>query len=144
MIYGQGRKTTRFFDLWIIPKNYRIYVRKEMEESEMGRSIEKILEDADFSKESTLKNQLFYELFHKPVPVTSESVGITMLDFESLGSVAGGVTRNLPYNEFREKASVLASQMSEEQLNRCFEEYLAKGASVPIEEFIREFGKRIV
>ena len=65
-----------------------------------------------------------------------------MLDFESLGAVAGGVTRNRPYNEFFEKAAAFAELMDEELLKRCFEEYLAKGTSVPVEDFLREFVKR--
>ena len=108
----------------------------------MGRSIDILLENADFSKESTQKNQLYFELFHKPRPVASQPEGITMLDFESLGAVAGGVTRNRPYNEFYEKAASLAQLMNEDQLKRCFEEYQLSGGSVPIEDFLREFAKR--
>ena len=108
----------------------------------MGRSIEFIFENADFSKESTQKNQLYYELFHQPIPVSSESGGVTRLDFESLGAIAGGVTRNHPYNEFIAKAAAFAEQMDEEQLKRCFEEYLAKGTPVPVDDFLREFVKR--
>ena len=108
----------------------------------MGRSIDILLENADYSKESTQKNQLYYELFHQPIPVSSESGGVTKLDFESLGAVAGGVTRNRPYNEFIAKAAAFAELRDEELLKSCFEEYLAKGTSVPVEDFLREFVKR--
>ena len=108
----------------------------------MGRSIDILLENADFSKESTQKNQLYYELFHQPIPVSSESGRVTKLDFESLGTVAGGVTRNRPYNEFIAKAAAFAELRDEELLKSCFEEYLAKGTSVPVEDFLREFVKR--
>ena len=51
------------------------------------KDIETLLQRCDFSQESTQKNQLFYELFHKPVPVNSS---IRPLAMEELGMVAGG------------------------------------------------------
>lgn len=62
--------------------------------------MEKLLENADFSKETTQKNQLFYELFGKPVPIAGKE-GITLLGSEELGLVAGGrsIQKNGPEKE---------------------------------------------
>ena len=52
-------------------------------------SMEKLLEEADFSRETNHKNRLFYELFGKPVPITP-AAGITLLGDDQLGLAAGG------------------------------------------------------
>ena len=53
------------------------------------KDLEKLLESADFSRETTQKNQLYYELFHKPVPVIENHPSL-LGDFD-LGLVNGGV-----------------------------------------------------
>ena len=57
------------------------------------KDFEKILELADFSRETTQKNQLYYELFRKPIPV-NESVSSPLGDLD-LSFVNGGV-RSMP------------------------------------------------
>ena len=49
--------------------------------------LEIILDKADFSAETIQKNQLYYELFHKPVPVIGRKMP---LNEAALGFVAGG------------------------------------------------------
>ena len=51
---------------------------------------EKMLEKADFSRETTQKNQLYYELFRKPIP-TADAQRITLLSDADLGFVSGGL-----------------------------------------------------
>ena len=51
---------------------------------------EKMLEMADFSRETTQKNQLYYELFRKPIP-TADAQRITLLSDADLGFVSGGL-----------------------------------------------------
>ena len=53
-------------------------------------NFEKMLEMADFSQETTQKNQLYYELFRKPIP-TAEAQRITLLSDADLGFVSGGL-----------------------------------------------------
>ena len=51
-------------------------------------SLEKMLDAADFSKESSQRNQLYYKLFHEPVPVSAGRA--ELLSMESLALVSGG------------------------------------------------------
>ena len=51
------------------------------------KDIEQLLEEFDFAKETAQKNQLYYELFHKPVPVKK---GQYVLSEMELGLVGGG------------------------------------------------------
>ena len=51
---------------------------------------EMMLEKADFSRETTQKNQLYYELFRKPIP-TADAQRITLLSDADLGFVSGGL-----------------------------------------------------
>ena len=60
------------------------------------KDLEKILESADFSRETTQKNQLYYELFHKPVPVIENRPNL-LGDFD-LSIVNGGV-RSMPMED---------------------------------------------
>ena len=58
------------------------------------KDIEKLIEEADFSKETAQKNQLYYELFRKPVPITEP--GGERLSEADLSFVNGGVSRAMP------------------------------------------------
>ena len=63
----------------------------------MKDKMEELFQRADFSKESNVKNRLYYELFHKPVPV-EEHKGLLLTDDE-LFAAAGGITRQMPGTE---------------------------------------------
>lgn len=58
------------------------------------KDLEKLINEADFSKETTQKNQLYYELFRKPVPVNETFKGL--LSDADLSFVSGGVSRSMP------------------------------------------------
>ena len=73
------------------------------------KDLEKLLESADFSRETTQKNQLYYEPFHKPVPVIENRPNL-LGDFD-LGLVNGGV-RSMPM-ESPEAEGVIVRQIEQ-------------------------------
>ncbi len=73
------------------------------------KTIEEILEAADFSKETSQKNRLFYELFQKPVPVQEGK--LYGLSEEELGFVSGGVSRSADVQQ--------KTELSEDQLKEA-------------------------
>ena len=68
------------------------------------KDIEKILEQADFSQETTQKNQLYYELFHKPIPVKEHTPSL-LGDFD-ISFVNGGV-RSMPADSTETEAVIV-------------------------------------
>lgn len=105
----------------------------------MKKTIETILEEADFSKESNHRNLLFYELFQKPVPVPAESHGKVELNFESLGAVAGGRQEWPSYEAFCQSAKDLLKSVDEAALKQLYAQFLAANEIRPlsIEVFLR-------
>ena len=101
------------------------------------KDLEKLINEADFSKETTQKNQLYYELFRKPVPV-HESYELLLNDAD-LSFVNGGVSRSMP-DETLDEESVknrLRSGLPEQAASDLFEENSLQG-----EDSILRSGRR--
>ena len=98
----------------------------------MNNTIETILQKADFSKESNHRNLLFYELFHKPIPVPAETHGKTALSFEALGAIAGGNQERPDFETFRTIAAGMLVNADEAQLRQLYEKFLAASRTAPI------------
>ena len=91
------------------------------------KDLEKLINEADFSKETTQKNQLYYELFRKPVPV-HESYELLLNDAD-LSFVNGGVSRSMPAETLDEESvkNRLRSGLPEQAASDLFEENSLQG-----------------
>jgi hypothetical protein len=101
------------------------------------KDLEKLINEADFSKETTQKNQLYYELFRKPVPV-HESYELLLNDAD-LSFVNGGVSRSMPAETLDEESvkNRLRSGLPEQAASDLFEENSLQG-----EDSILRSGRR--
>lgn len=101
------------------------------------KDLEKLINEADFSKETTQKNQLYYELFRKPVPV-HESYELLLNDAD-LSFVNGGVSRSMPAETLDEESvkNRLRSGLTEQAASDLFEENSLQG-----EDSILRSGRR--
>ena len=91
------------------------------------KDLEKLINEADFSKETTQKNQLYYELFRKPVPV-HESYELLLNDAD-LSFVNGGFSRSMPAETLDEESvkNRLRSGLPEQAASDLFEENSLQG-----------------